>query len=162
MKALVIILVPSLVITCGALADRSTSATRLIDALPAATAGAWPNQVLANCPFPKSESFAGIVFTGRHSEYTQADTWYPSWASDDKLYSPWNDGTVNGLRSNSAGKNAVTGHATILGKDPLKLQVVDHAVFASDPAPYSRIDPGSGLMTVSRNVSRPVRASRRQ
>ena len=37
----------------------------------------------------------GIGFTGRHAEYTQADTWYPSWASDDNMYSPWTDGSVD-------------------------------------------------------------------
>ena len=33
------------------------------------------------------------------------------------------------LRSNSAGKGATTGHAKILGDDPLKLQIVDQAVY---------------------------------
>ena len=146
MKKFTILPALALVIPCGALADPSASTTRLIDAPPAATAGAWPNQAPTNCPFPKSEAFSGIAFTGRHAEYTQADTWYPSWAADDKLYSPWTDGSVNGLRSNSAGKNAVTGGATILGNDPLKLQVVDHAVFASDPAPYQSRYPCGSLV----------------
>jgi len=59
-----------------------------------------------HCPFPKSEAFNDITFTGRHAEYTDADTWYPSWASDNNMYSPWTDGKVNGLRSNSAGTDA--------------------------------------------------------
>ena len=50
----------------------------------------------ADCPFQKSDSIA-VKFTGRHAEYTGADTWYPSWASDGNLYSPWTDGNVNGL-----------------------------------------------------------------
>jgi hypothetical protein len=33
-----------------------------------------------------------VAFTGRHAEYTGADTWYPSWANDGNLYSPWPDG----------------------------------------------------------------------
>ena len=40
------------------------------------------------CPFEKSRAFAGVGFTRRHAEYTEADTWYPSWAADGKLYSP--------------------------------------------------------------------------
>ena len=32
---------------------------------------------------------------GRHAAYTGADTWYPSWASDDILYSPWTDGNID-------------------------------------------------------------------
>ena len=74
---------------------------------------------------------------GRHAEYTHADTWYPSWASDDKLYSPFADGEVNdiGVQSISSAEiqtlyKGVTniphvGHATILGDDPMKLKIVD-------------------------------------
>jgi hypothetical protein len=106
----------------------------------------WPSPAPADCPFPPSAEFPGIGFTGRHAEYTQADTWYPSWAADGKLYSPWTDGSVNGLRSNSAGKNAATGHATILGDDPLNLQVVDQAVYVSDPTPYQSRYPAGSLV----------------
>ena len=58
----------------------------------ASPAGVRPDIAPADCPFPKSPMFGGIEFTGRHAEYTQADTWYPSWASDNKMYSPWTDG----------------------------------------------------------------------
>ena len=96
----------------------------------------WPSTSPPNCPFKKSSSLDGIVFTGRHAEYTGADTWYPSWASDDNLYSSWTDGNVNGLDSLSGGENSRTGYATILGNDPLHLQVVDQGVYKSDPSPY--------------------------
>ena len=59
--------------------------------------GVWPSEPPADCPFPPSETLKGLRFTGRHAEYTGADTWYPSWASDGNLYSPWTDGDVNGL-----------------------------------------------------------------
>ncbi|MCX6864907.1 MAG: hypothetical protein NTV46_01570, partial [Verrucomicrobia bacterium] len=36
----------------------------------------WPDAAPADCPFPKSETFGKIEFTGRHAEYTKADTWY--------------------------------------------------------------------------------------
>jgi len=99
--------------------------------------GLWPEEVPADCPFPKSGLFSGMSFTGRHAEYQGADTWYPSWASDGKMYSPWTDGGVNGLTINSMGMNARIGFATILGDDPLKLQVVDEGCYKSDPTPYT-------------------------
>ena len=109
------------------------------------TAG-WPSDPPADCPFPRSELFAGVRFTGRHAEYTGADTWYPSWALDGNLYSPWTDGNVNGLGSGSAGKDATTGHATILGDDPLKLQVVEQGIYKSDPTPYAGRYPCGSLV----------------
>jgi len=114
----------------------------------AAPAGAftWSNTPPADCPFPPSALAPGLIFTGRHAEYTGADTWYPSWAADGNLYSPWTDGTVNRLRSNSAGRNATTGYATILGDDPLKLQVVNENVYPSDPAPYGSRYPCGSLV----------------
>jgi hypothetical protein len=106
----------------------------------------WPSKPPEDCPFEPSETLPGIRFTGRHAEYTDADTWYPSWASDDNLYSPWTDGTVNGLLSMSMGSSATTGQATIVGDDPLKLQVVDQRVFVSDPSPYGGRYPCGSLM----------------
>jgi hypothetical protein len=105
-------------------------------AAPAPPAQVWPSEPPADCPFPPSDELVGITFTGRHAEYTGADTWYPSWAADGNLYSPWTDGQVNGLGANSAGEKANTGHATILGDDPLKLVVTNQGVYASSPRPY--------------------------
>src|SRR5258708_31374965 len=84
----------------------------------------WPSQPPNKCPFKPSEDIVGIGFTGRHAEYTDADTWYPSWASDGNMYSPWADGAVNGLSAGSDGKDSATGNATIVGDDPLKLRVI--------------------------------------
>jgi hypothetical protein len=136
----------SLVMACGALADPATPATRTIDAPPATTALAWPDQTPANCPFPKSAAFPRLTFTGRHAEYTQADTWYPSWASDGKMYSPFTDGTVNGLKSGSGDRNATTGSATIIGDDPLNLIVTDQRVYVSHAAPYASRYPCGSLV----------------
>jgi len=113
---------------------------------PASGSIRWPSATPANCPFKASRSLTGIEFTGRHAEYASADTWYPSWASDDNLYSPWTDGTVNGLRSNSAGQNATTGYATILGCDPLQLQIVNQGVCPSDSSPYASRYPCGSLV----------------
>ena len=111
-----------------------------------AFSAAWPSDPPADCPFPQSDAIAGIAFTGRHAEYTGADTWYPSWAEDGNLYSPWTDGNVNGLQAGSSGKEATTGNATIIGDDPLQLKVVDQAVYKSDPSPYAGRYPCGSLV----------------
>ncbi len=98
--------------------------------------GKWPAATPKDCPFNASGSLKGIEFTGRHAEYTHADTWYPSWAADGNLYSPWTDGNVNGLGSGSAKKNATTGSAKIVGDDPMNLQVVDEGIYISHASPY--------------------------
>jgi hypothetical protein len=122
------------------------AAERLVDAPPKSAYRVWPSEPPANCPFEKSPAFVGVGFTRRHAEYTGADTWYPSWAADGKLYSPWTDGAVNGLRASSGGENANTGHATILGDDPLKLVVTNQAVFKSSPKPYEGRYPCGSLV----------------
>jgi hypothetical protein len=96
----------------------------------------WPSKPPADCPFPQSEEITGIAFTGRHAEYTQADTWYPSWASDGDLYSPWTDGSVDAWPIGSLGPLAATGHARIVGDDPLALEVIPLGGWVSRPAPY--------------------------
>lgn len=109
-------------------------------------AAVWPSAPPIDCPFASSAEITGIEFTGHHAEYTGADTWYPSWAADGNLYSPWTDGVVNGLGSNSSGTNATTGYAKIIGDDPLNLQVVDQGVFVSDPSPYAGRYPCGSLV----------------
>ena len=51
-------------------------------------AGQWRSEPPADCPFKPSASLTGVAFTGRHAEYTGADTWYPSWASYGKPWKP--------------------------------------------------------------------------
>lgn len=106
----------------------------------------WAERPVAECPFKPSEAFAGVQFTGRHAEYTGADTWYPSWASDGNLYSPWTDGNVNGLGCSSGGEGAATGFATILGDDPLKLTIANQGTFKSSPRPYEGRYPCGSLV----------------
>jgi hypothetical protein len=96
----------------------------------------WPSEPPAGCPFQKSTDLTGIAFTGRHIRYQNADTWYPSWAANGNLYSPWTDGTVNGIRSFSSGKPPTTGYATLVGDDPEHLEITDAGVYTGDPAPY--------------------------
>jgi hypothetical protein len=106
----------------------------------------WPSAPPAGCPFKPSRSIVGIAFTGRHTHYADADTWYPSWATDGNMYSPWTDGSVGNVRSTSFGPKATTGHATIVGDDPLSLKIIDVAVFPGDPTPYGGRYPCGSLV----------------
>ena len=134
-----------LALTCIA-ALAASAAERLVDAPPPQPFRVWPSAPPADCPFPKSDTLVGVGFTGRHVEYTGADTWYPSWAEDGNLYAPWTDGNVNGLGSGSGGDGATTGHATILGDDPMKLVVTNQGVFKSSPRPYEGRYPCGSLV----------------
>lgn len=96
----------------------------------------WPSEPPAACPFQKSQFITGIAFTPRHAEYGHADTWYPSWASNGNLYSPFTDGSVDGVKSTSAGPKATTGFAEILGNDPMHLKVRPIGTVAASPEPY--------------------------
>ena len=64
----------------------------------------------------------------RHHGRWYGDTWYPSWASDGNLYSPWTDGTTEGVTSVSIEndtdwKIATTGNAVMIGDDPENLTI---------------------------------------
>ncbi len=106
----------------------------------------WPSEPPAACPFQKSTDITGVAFTGRHIRYANADTWYPSWAANGNLYSPWTDGKVGNVSSGSGGKNATTGYATILGDDPLHLEIIDAGTYPGDPAPYGGRYPCGSLV----------------
>jgi hypothetical protein len=118
-------------------------------AAPQEHADVWPSEPPADCPFPRSTDITGIAFTDKHVRYADADTWYPSWAADGNLYSPWTDGTVNGVRSSSwaTRKNiATTGYATILGDHPLHLEITNVGVYPGNPAPYEGRYPCGSLV----------------
>ena len=62
----------------------------------------WRSAPPDDCPFEKSTDIVGIRFTGKCNDVhidgdPFADTWYFSWALDDKLYSPFTDGAVHRL-----------------------------------------------------------------
>jgi hypothetical protein len=96
----------------------------------------WPSEPPADCPFQKSKVIAGIAFTPRHAEYGHADSWYPSWASNGDLYSPFTDGSVDDVKSMSNGPKATTGLAEIIGNDPMRLKVRSIGTVAASPEPY--------------------------
>jgi len=103
----------------------------------------WPSTPPGDCPFPPSTDFPGILFNRFASQHF-CDTWYPSWAADDALYSPWMDGILltPGFTQDVIGAaNAVTvpartGWARLLGNDPMNLDVVDAGVIESPRDPY--------------------------
>lgn len=114
----------------------------------AAQSRRWHDLAPADCPFTKSDLLGGVEFTGRHAEYTSADTWYPSWASDGHLYSGFTDGSAPGsdgkdMRSQSGPESFlpniywVTGQARIEGDDPLKLKVVALGLHRASAWPYA-------------------------
>jgi len=106
----------------------------------------WPSQPPEGCPFEQSQDIVGVAFTGLHSDYHVADTWYPSWASDGNLYSPWTDGQLEGVRSSSGGKNATTGQAIMTGDDPLNLKLKNLGLVRGDPTPYQGRYPCGSLV----------------
>ncbi|MGN1265398.1 MAG: hypothetical protein ACI4UL_06230 [Muribaculaceae bacterium] len=130
----------------------------------------WAENTPEGCPFKPSKAFSEVVFTGRFANYTNADTWYPSWADDDCLYSPWTDGYLlnDSLdhyypyrypdpehscyslhRNDLSGKhrNPSTAQAKIVGDDPMNLQVIDlKPEIEGDPAPYGGRYPCGSLV----------------
>jgi len=84
----------------------------------------WKSEVPKDCPFELSKTLTGIYFTGKHSDYKLGDTFYPSWASDGNMYSPWTDGP--GCGSGGSMKNGYhTAHVVMEGDDPLTLEITN-------------------------------------
>ncbi len=110
----------------------------------------WKSEVPTGCPFEQSDDLTGVEFTGRHSDYHCGDTFYPSWASDGNLYSPWTDGTTDGMTSSSGkdgGLNAQTGHAVMIGSDPLNLIIKNTSPIKTASAlPYQGRYPAGSLV----------------
>ena len=109
----------------------------------------WPSKPPADCPFSVSQDITGLVFTGKHSDYDVADTWYPSWASDGNLYSPWTDGQVEGIESQSGWKDpetATTGQAVMIGDDPVSLEIKNLGLTTGRPHPYNGRYPCGSLV----------------
>ncbi|NTV81214.1 MAG: hypothetical protein HGA24_07310, partial [Candidatus Aminicenantes bacterium] len=104
----------------------------------------WSSEPPAECPFERSKDLTGIRFLGLKSGFRYGDTWYPSWAADDKLYSPWTDGScwrLDGSREGcssgeSSGNAARTGQGVIEGSDPLDLKVYSLGLHVSSALPY--------------------------
>lgn len=120
--------------------------TRLVT-IPSLPRRRWPDGTPGDCPFPRSDVFTGIAFTGRHATYTGADTWYPSWGADDQLYSPWADGFIGDQHVGCyPDEQAETGNAIIHGSDPLHLVVNALPNTSESALPYEGRYPCASLM----------------
>ena len=98
----------------------------------------WTSAPPEDCPFEKSELFKDIKFKGKYRRYRYADTWYPSWAADGNLYSPFTDGGVNGFDCVSfAGDQAQTAAGVLIGDDPLNLTGFPISKHTSSSEPYA-------------------------
>lgn len=120
----------------------------------------WKSEKPGDCPFEDSKVITGLKFLGIKSGFFYGDTWYPSWASDDKLYSPWTDGNTKGIESSSSGyttdgqvdeqgvltRKATTGQAIISGDDPLTVSVEALDLSQADPYPYGGRYPCGSLV----------------
>jgi hypothetical protein len=105
------------------------------------------SQIPLSSPFEKSDEILQINFTGRFANYTKADTWYPTWAADGNLYSPWTDGSIAEEHCNSwSAEKARTGHAKIEGDDPLNLEIVNLGTLEASSLPYRGRYPCGSLL----------------
>lgn len=125
----------------------------------------WAENTPEESPFSRSDTFTEIIFTGRYANYTNGDTWYPTWGEDDILYSPWTDGYI--LKGNEStylpfeqehpdypcnsldymGRKAATAQAKIYGDDPMNLTIENILPrIEASPAPYGGRYPCGSLM----------------
>ncbi len=106
----------------------------------------WASDVPPDCPFERSKDIVAVAFTRNAIAYTDADTWYPSWAPDGAMYSGWTDGEIGEESVHSNGPKARTGNARIEGDDPLLLTVTSLGSEAASPDPYGGRYPSANLV----------------
>ena len=107
----------------------------------------WPSTPPEGSPFEPSSDIKGLAFTHRWVAYTDADTWYPSWASDGNLYSGWTDGEIGEESVHSSGRaKARTGDAVIIGDDPLHLEIKSLGSYPGSAEPYGGRYPSANLV----------------
>ena len=95
----------------------------------------------------------GIGFLGFKSGYHYGDTWYPTWSSNDTLYSPWTDGVTRradgydeGSSSGDGPDHNETGQGVIVGNDPMKIVSYSTGIYKSPSAPYQGRYPCGSLV----------------
>jgi len=114
----------------------------------------WSSETPDDCPFKQSGEFTGIKFLGMKSGYHYGDTWYPTWAENDTLYSPWTDGKTKRLDSYTDWSQSwvdqvhiTTGQGVIVGDDPLTIKAYSIGLDKSSPAyPYHGCYPCGSLI----------------
>ncbi|CAF3869695.1 unnamed protein product, partial [Rotaria sp. Silwood1] len=111
----------------------------------------WYNTIVPdNFPLPLSEDLSAYLYAPDcASRYATADTWFVSWANDDLLYSAFTDGMVDDTTSSSGAtypnSNTTTGHAIIMGSNPLNLTIISPGIFESNTGPYTGRYPSDGV-----------------
>jgi hypothetical protein len=114
----------------------------------------WQSEIPEDCPFKQSKELTGIKFLGIKSGYHYGDTWYPTWASNDTLYSPWTDGKTKRLDGYNDWSQSwvdpvhiTTGQGVIIGDDPLTMKAYSIGLDKSSPAfPYNGRYPCGSLV----------------
>ena len=115
----------------------------------------WKSEAPSDCPFRQSDDLSQIRLLGIKSGFRNeqfADTWYPTWAEDNLLYSPFTDGNMWRLDgtyefSNSTlGENATTGQAVIEGDDPLTVVIYSLGLQQASALPYQGRYPCGSLI----------------
>jgi len=104
----------------------------------------WMSETPQDCPFDQSEHITGIRFLGVKSGYRYGDTWYPTWAANDTLYSPWTDGRTKRLDGYTDWSQSwvdpvhiTTGQGVVVGDDPLTMKAYSIGLDKTSPAfPY--------------------------
>lgn len=107
----------------------------------------WKSDPPPDCPFKPSEDIAGVAFTRKYVSYTDADTFYPSWAIDDNMYCAWTDGEI-GLEAVQSGRKdkARAGIVKIEGDDPMNLTVTSLGTLGASALPYGGRYPCANLV----------------
>jgi len=114
----------------------------------------WQSKTSENCPFKQSKELTGIKFLGIKSGYHYGDTWYPTSASNDTLYSPWTENKkkrLDGYEDNSRSwvdpVHITTGQGIITGDDPLTMKAYSIGLHHKSPAyPYHGRYPAGSLI----------------
>ena len=145
------------ILLLGPLDNNSTAATEPTATPPPAgitfESFVWTSKPPQDIPFAPSTELVGIRFLGRCSDYRVADTWYPTWASDGNLYSPFTDGPVGDDLSisdadwqNQGKDNARTGQAVLIGDDPLQLTIKSLGMVKGNTGAYNGRYPCGSLI----------------
>ena len=99
-------------------------------------------------PFSPIAFIQRDFLTGNYTNYKNADTFYPSWASDGNLYCPWADGFIDEDECHSYLRDGVTqtGQIKIVGEDLFQLQLINLGHMDASPEPYEGRYPSGCLV----------------
>ena len=99
-------------------------------------------------PFSPIAFIQRDFLTGNYTNYKNANTFYPSWASDGNLYCPWTDAFIDEDECHSYLRDGVTqtGQIKIVGEDPFQLQLINLGHMDASPEPYEGRYPSGCLV----------------